>query len=193
VLFRPRFYPGLRQGSITITFRRWEKPAAKAGGRQRVAGVELAIDAVTPVDEAAISVADARAAGFDSPESLLAELAKAPSGRVYRIEFHVAGPDTRTALRARDDLAPEEIAALRRRLERLDHASPRGPWTAATLALIAGRPAIRAADLAASLGRDTPSFKLDVRKLKELGLTESLEVGYRISPRGRALLSAMNS
>jgi ribosomal protein S19E (S16A) len=27
-----------------------------------------------------------------------------------------------------------------------------------------------------------------VRKLKELGLTESLEVGYRLSPRGRALL-----
>jgi hypothetical protein len=31
-------------------------------------------------------------------------------------------------------------------------------------------------------------FKADVRKLKELGLTESLEVGYRLSPRGRAVL-----
>ena len=56
------------------------------------------------------------------------------------------------------------------------------------LALIADRPAVRAPDLAASLGRDTLTFKRDVRKLKELGLTESLEVGYRISPRGAALL-----
>ena len=32
------------------------------------------------------------------------------------------------------------------------------------------------------------SFKVNVRKLKGLGLAESLEVGYRLSPRGRALL-----
>jgi len=32
-------------------------------------------------------------------------------------------------------------------------------------------------------------FKANVRKLKALGLTESLEVGYRLSPRGEALLS----
>jgi Mn-dependent DtxR family transcriptional regulator len=47
---------------------------------------------------------------------------------------------------------------------------------------------VRAADLAKHLGRDRKSFKTDVRKLKELGLTESLEVGYRLSPRGRAWL-----
>jgi hypothetical protein len=46
---------------------------------------------------------------------------------------------------------------------------------------------VRAAELAAAVGRDRHRFKLDVRKLKELGLTESLEVGYRLSPRGRAL------
>lgn len=38
------------------------------------------------------------------------------------------------------------------------------------------------------LGVDKEWFKLNVRKLKNLGLTESLETGYRISPRGRALL-----
>ncbi|HEX5894931.1 MAG TPA: hypothetical protein VFY47_01300 [Thermoleophilaceae bacterium] len=72
------------------------------------------------------------------------------------------------------------------RLARLDAASRHGPWTAAALDLIAERPGTRAPDLAASLGRETARFKADVRKLKELGLTESLEVGYRLSPRGRA-------
>ena len=42
--------------------------------------------------------------------------------------------------------------------------------------------------LAASLGRETLPFKRDVRKLKELGLTCSLPVGYEISHRGRAYL-----
>jgi DNA-binding IclR family transcriptional regulator len=58
----------------------------------------------------------------------------------------------------------------------------------AVLRLIGERPGMRAAELAGSLGRDRASFKADVRKLKELGLTESLEAGYRLSPRGRALL-----
>ncbi len=51
---------------------------------------------------------------------------------------------------------------------------------------------MRAPDLAASLGRDTQPFKRDVRKLKELGLTESLKVGYSLSPRGRAWLAALD-
>jgi biotin operon repressor len=46
-------------------------------------------------------------------------------------------------------------------------------------------PGVSAAELAGRLGRDRASFKADVRKLKELGLTESLRTGYRLSPRGR--------
>ena len=44
--------------------------------------------------------------------------------------------------------------------------------------------------LAELLGRERPALKTDVRKLKRLGLTESLEVGYELSPRGRAFLDA---
>jgi len=76
------------------------------------------------------------------------------------------------------------------RLARLDARAPGGAWTAKTLALIARRPRIAAGRLAESLGRDKPSFKADVIKLKRLGLTQSFEVGYEITPRGRAFLSA---
>ncbi|HEX7068738.1 MAG TPA: hypothetical protein VF295_11185 [Candidatus Limnocylindria bacterium] len=34
-------------------------------------------------------------------------------------------------------------------------------------------------------------FKLDDRKLKELGLTESLRPGYRLSPRGESVLARL--
>jgi hypothetical protein len=40
----------------------------------------------------------------------------------------------------------------------------------------------------ASAGQDKEQIKLNVRKLKNLRLTKSLETGYRVSPRGKALL-----
>jgi hypothetical protein len=36
---------------------------------------------------------------------------------------------------------------------------------------------------------EMPPFKVNVRKLKALGLTESLEIGYRLSARGHAWLA----
>ena len=99
----------------------------------------------------------------------------------------------RIALRSKSRLSAVDRDDLIARLDRMDASSPRGPWTRPVLELIADRPAVRAPDLAESMGRDTLTFKRDVRKLKELGLTESLDVGYRISPRGRALLRALQS
>jgi predicted transcriptional regulator len=55
--------------------------------------------------------------------------------------------------------------------------------------MIATNEAVRAPDLAARVGLDTPRFKRRVRQLKGLGLTISLDVGYRISPRGKSFLS----
>jgi hypothetical protein len=49
---------------------------------------------------------------------------------------------------------------------------------------------VRAPDLAAAERLEVPRFKRRVRRLKELGLTISLDVGYRLSPRGRAFLGA---
>ncbi|WP_410649572.1 hypothetical protein [Amycolatopsis sp. cmx-4-54] len=54
--------------------------------------------------------------------------------------------------------------------------------------LIRDNPGRRAQELADLLGREKDPLKLDIRKLKNLGLTLSLEVGYRISPRGAAYL-----
>ena len=181
MLFRKRSLDGIRAGEITLAFRRWDRPRARAGGRQRTAVGELAIDSVEPVDRSAISAGDAARAGHASLEELLAELDARGDNQIWRIELHWAGEDPRRALRASADLDEEELA-------RLDAASRHGPWTRGTLELIAARPETRAEDLAASVGREKLPFKRDVRKLKELGLTESLLVGYRVSPRGRALL-----
>jgi hypothetical protein len=190
VLFRRPTLDAIRAGEVTLAFRRWDRPRARAGGRQRTIVGELAIDSVERVPRSAISAADARRAGHASRAELLRELDARGRAPIWRVELHWAGEDARLELRERADLSAGELGALRERLARLDAASGHGAWTRATLELIGERPAVLAADLAAALGRERLPFKRDVRKLKELGLTESLERGYRLSPRGRAFLDA---
>jgi hypothetical protein len=64
------------------------------------------------------------------------------------------------------------------------------PWTRSVLHQIADHPGVVSTVLAEEAGQERLSYKIRVRRLKALGLTESLEVGYRLSPRGRAFLAA---
>lgn len=174
------------EGRIDTVFRVWRKPTVKSGGRLRTRSLELAIDDVAEVDEDDVTDEDAKRSQFGSRTELLEAQEKfsRPDCRLYRIRLHLAGRDRRADLRERAAISDDEIADLTRHLDRLDRASRRGPWTAATLRLIEQRPATLAAHLALEFGQDTAWFKGNVRKLKELGLTESLKVGYRLSRRG---------
>jgi hypothetical protein len=190
VLFAARFWPGIADGTVTMTFRRWKRNQVIAGRRYRTAAGILEADAVDVVDPAAITDADARRSGYADAPTLVRDLRGTDDLPVYRIRFHlVTEPDPRAELAADDELDDAGTDAITARLDRLDRASKHGPWTRAVLETIAQRPATRAADLAASFGRETQLFKLDVRKLKNLGLTLSLERGYRLSPRGEAYLA----
>ncbi len=191
MLFPQRFWSGLADGSVDLAFRRWRRLGVKAGGTQLTPAGLLAIDAVDVVEVGDISEDDARRAGHRDRAELVEELGRHPDGTLYRIAFHHAGADPRVALREDADVSEDDLAGIRARLMRLDRASSHGAWTEAVLRMIAARPAVRAADLAASLGRETQPFKTDVRKLKRLGLTESLDVGYRLSLRGRVVLERL--
>ncbi len=189
MLFRPAILRAIADGSVTRVYRTWDRPRVRPGGRQRTPVGVVAFDAVTPVERADLTDGDAHAAGLSGLDELLA-LCDRREGTIHRIDLHLEGPDPRVALR---EAVPDadEIADLARRLERLDRASRHGPWTRDVLRAIGNRPGERAGDLAASFGRTRDAFKLDVRKLKELGLTESLRPGYRLSPRGEIVLDAL--
>lgn len=208
MLFKQWALDGIASGEIDLAFRSWRRPTVKIGTRMRTAIGVVEIDRLDAVDPASIPASDVHRAGFSSREALQQSLrppsrastggttstegdATASDRVVYRIELHLAGPDPRQALREQADLTPEETAYVSERLERLDKASRHGPWTKSTLRVIADHPATRAGDLAAQVGRPRDKFKTDVRKLKELGLTESLGTGYRLSPRGRAFLEGL--
>ena len=192
--FEQRLREGIHDGSITVAFRRWKRHQVVPGGRYRTGGPgegRVEVDSVDVVDPEAISAEDARLAGYQSVAEVLRDLRGDPDGRVFRIALHpLDEPDPRSVLAADDRLSGADVAEISRRLARLDKASPRGPWTAAALAIIAERPDVVATELAVSVGLPRDIFKRNVRSLKTLGLTLSQRVGYRLSPRGQAYREA---
>jgi predicted transcriptional regulator len=193
VQFPLRILEAIRDGRVDLAFRRWERARARPGSRRRTAIGVLEVGKVERVERSAVTEADAHRAGFASLNDLLAMLDRRDRGEIHRIELRYAGADPRIELRNRADLTDAELDEIARRLQRFDEASRHGPWTRATLELIAKNPEVRAEELAAQVGREKLPFKRDVRKLKELGLTESLNPGYRLSPRGNAVLKRLES
>jgi len=176
-------------GSTDLAFRRWKRPTVKAGGTLRTVLGVLSIETLSEIDDADIKDEDARRAGYASREELLSQLAGRP-GQLYRIQLRWLGEDPRIELRSRSELTTAESQEIRTRLARYDQASRHGRWTEKTLELIRDYPERRAGDLAPMAGWEKPWFKTNVRKLKNLGLTESLGIGYRLSPRGMAFLES---
>jgi hypothetical protein len=192
VLIRRPELEGIRSGTVSLAFRRWPRPRVLPGTRLRTGMGVVAVLAVDEIGLDEITEADAVAAGQAS-RSAVTDYLERRAGTVYRISLRYEGPDPRVALRERADLSPAERDELLARLEAMDPAAGRDGWPAAYLALIEGSPNVHAATLAEGLGLETQAFKRRVRRLKELGLTESLRPGYRLSPRGRAVLAAMRS
>ena len=189
MMIRPGELAAIKAGTIDLAFRRWARPRVVVGTRMRTSVGLLEVTSVDEVSVSSLRAEDARRAGAPSLTALKGALAARSSEPAWRIGLRYAGPDPREALR---EAVPdeEELAAITARLDRLDASSACGAWTRPTLDLIDLNPTVRAPDLAAQVGRETADFKKDVRKLKELGLTESLAIGYLLSPRGEAVVDA---
>ena len=193
MLFQRRFHERIHSGEITCTVRIWQRPHVKVGGRYSLGGGAIVVDEVheTRLDD--ITAALARRCGFPSLVDLVKTAKHGAGERVFVIDFHY---DRKTGARPRPETgaaSAEELAELVQRLAAMDRRSKVGEWTLATLRAIEARPGVLAAKLARSLGRPRDEFKRDVRKLKTLGLTFSLEIGYRLTPKGEALLASLSS
>jgi hypothetical protein len=178
---------GIANGTITLVLRRWDAPRARPGGTQRtVAGTVRIDDVAAHPGGYRVTAAQARAAGYPDAKSAQKELDRRPAKHTYVIAVSYLAPDERPELAADDGLSAADVDAITARLDRWDAAT--APWTRRYLEMIGANEAVRAPDLAAREGLDVPRFKRRVRQLKGLGLTISLDVGYRLSPRGRAYL-----
>ena len=185
MLFQSRFHERIQRGEITRTVRVWKGPRVRFGGRYQLGSGAIVVDRIVEADMNALTPALARQCGFGSLIEML-KIAKHGEGeRVFVIDFHYVDAPAR----ARPDTSVDAatLAEVSAKLSAMDRRASR-PWTRKALELIAKNPGVRAGDLAASVRRDRQDFKSDVRKLKALGLTISLDVGYRLSKRGEAIL-----
>jgi len=190
VLFRKQTLEGIARGEVTLAFRRWKKPTVKPGGSVRTAQGVVRIGRIATAVLENLTDADATLSGFADLAALRDMLGPDDGNPVYRIELLGLEPDERVSLRATSDFTDPEWQAMQERFRRWERAAP--GYFPGILSAIARSPEVAAARLAADLGVDKLKFKQDVRKLKELGLTESLDVGYRLSPRGRTVLDRIS-
>lgn len=193
MLFTQATLDAIVGGTITLAFRRWQSVRVREGTTLRTAVGVIGVTSLTAIDPEDITPDDARHAGFTSLRALIDELQRHRDGQLYRIGLRFHGRDPRIALRRRDRISADERDGLLDRISRFGARAADGPWAVRTLQLIEAHPATRAAKLAQMSGLETLRFKTRVRQLKELGLTESLEIGYRLSPRGRALLQELHA
>jgi hypothetical protein len=190
MLFQRRFHQHIVDGEIRCTVRIWQRPHVKVGGRYGLGRGAIVVDKIRETRLDDVTPALARRCGFESLVDLLKVAKHGPGERVFVIDFHYEA-EAGARPPAPGAVSAEELAQLVRRLEAMDRRSRVGPWTLATLRTIGARPGVLAATLARSLGRPRDELKRNVRKLKNLGLTSSLEIGYRLTPKGEALLGSI--
>ena len=183
--FTKPYKEAIAAGRITTTFRTWRTPRAKLEGQYNIppfGAIQVTGIRQLPLEKA--SAAAIRRAGFADRAALEGFLGVSGESPVYQVDFKYLGsaevkrPDTQR-------LHKSELADITKRLTRMDS---KRPWTRKALSLIAAHPATRAGDLAPQCDMDTPTFKRNVRKLKALGLTQSMETGYQLTPRGQQML-----
>lgn len=188
MLFKQHHLEGIKAGDITLAFRKWKRPAVKPGSLLKTAVGQVEIHDISEIRMDEITDSDALQAGFQSLNELNQLLKKVPDGVLYRIELSYHSPDPRIALRSQTKLSEFAYEEIKTKLDRLDRYSKTGNWTHGTLEAIKENPKLKAADLALLLGKEKEWLKLNIRKLKNLGLTISHQPGYEISPLGEEFL-----
>ena len=181
---------GVADGSVRLAFRRWRKQDVQPGQVFTTSAGLVRVDAVSVVSTPRRS--PTRRPGSPAgppPTSCASRLAPEGVDVPRRAVVRRPGPAGRAPRRPPTSPARTSPSSTSgwsgwTGLPRTE------PWTLHYLELIREHPQRRAPDLAELVGRETAPFKLDVRKLKNLGLTVSFPVGYEVSPRGLAYLSS---
>jgi len=190
MLFKMKILEQIREGKVKIAFRNWKKPTVKKGGTLLTAVGQLKMTSIEIIGYNNIREDEIRKAGYDNRADFDKTLA-GRDGDLYRIRFSLDREDPRIELRETTSMSKAEIDMLTQKLERFDKASKQGNWTRKVLTLISKRPEEHAIYYANLMGVEKDWLKINVRKLKNLGLTISYAHGYAVSPRGEAYLAAL--
>lgn len=186
MMFTRPYKEAIAAGRVTTSFRNWKRPQVKVGGEYNIP--PFGAIRVTGITTTTLSQTSTRAvlrSGHESVGDLTKLLKCSTDDPVFQVDFTYLGAEPVKQPNRSADLTRDELTEL---VARLDNYDKKSPWAWRTLDLIHQHPATRAGDLAPRVGQELPVFKRNVRKLKTLGLTLSLEVGYQLSERGSQLL-----
>ncbi len=188
MLFKEVHLKGIKSGKVTLAFRKWKKASIKKGTLLKTATGLVEIIDIKTVDEDKITTKDVLNAGFENKEQLLKSLRLNALGEIYKISVRYHSADPRLKLREQT-LTTENFLEFEQKLDRLDKFSKQGDWTRTLLLAI--NPQLRAKGIATLTGFEKDWLKLNIRKLKNLGLTISHTVGYELSPLGKAFVGKL--
>lgn len=193
MLFKQIHLIGIRSNKITLAFRRWQKASVKTGSLLHTAIGLVEIRSIETVNEKDITDKDALSAGYADKDELLRSFTHNSTGTIFRISVGYHSADPRIKLREQSELSEPKLADLQKKLERLDSRSREGPWTRKVLLTIKDNPHLHAIGIAKLTGLEKDRLKLNIRKLKNLGLTISHSVGYELSPLGKSFTEKLTS
>ncbi len=188
MLFPHHIWRAIKQGEVKLAFRKWKLSRVKPGRMIRSAFGVIMVDEIKEIHLEEITQEDAHMAGYEHLQILIDALYAIPEGLIYKIQLHYHSEDDRISLSADAQLSDADYQKIDASLKKFDKHSNRGDWTMNVLHLIKKHPHTKASELADMLEMEKDWLKINIRKLKNLGLTISHDVGYSISPRGKAFL-----
>lgn len=191
MLFKQVHLEGIKSGKIKLAFRNWQKASVKAGTLLHTSIGLVEIHHVEVVRQSDITDEDACNAGFADKKQLLKSLTYREPEKIFKISLSYHSADPRIKLREQTELSEQQFEDLKNKLQRLDNYSRQGHWTEKILAAINDNPNLHAIGIAKLTGLEKEWLKLNIRKLKNLGLTISHTVGYEISPLGEKFLARL--
>lgn len=193
MLFKEIHLQGIKSGAITLAFRKWQKVSVKSGSLLHTSVGLLEIGRIATVNENDITDKDAVKAGFTDKSQLLRSFTRNSTGTIFKISFRYHGADPRIELREQTALSEQQFEDLKVKLDRLDRGSKQGYWTEKILLTIKDNPNLHALGIAKLTGFEKEWLKLNIRKLKNSGLTISNNIGYELSPLGNEYLNKLSN
>ena len=188
MLFKIVHLKGIKEGRISLAFRKWKKPMVKKGSLIKTAVGQLQILDIIEIEKSSITAEESLKSGYQNKSELISILDSKKVGNIFKINVKYHSADPRIELRNQTNLSQNEINLIIKKLQKMDSTSKKGSWTYEILNAIFENPDTRAQDLSDKLGFEKDWLKPNIRKLKNMGLTISQMVGYQISPRGKVIL-----